>query len=151
MSVSLRDLRREDAGWLDTWLGACAASVGYERMEPAEPSQTLFSAINADLNARVIAAGLPVGLVTYRIDGADGVIEFVGVEPAFARRGYGHAGAALVEEEMRTAGVRRTFAAAPAIHGIDVYFWIRLGYRPLVRGEWPCDRPGVAWLARDLA
>jgi hypothetical protein len=152
MSVSLRDLRREDAGWLDTWLGACAASVGYERMDPARAAQTLFNVLSEeDLRARVITVDAPIGLVTYRNHATDAVIEFVGVQPAHARRGYGHAGAALVEEEMRTAGVTRIFAAAPGIHGIDVYFWIRLGYRPLLRREWPCDRPGVAWLARDLA
>jgi hypothetical protein len=31
-----------------------------------------------------------------------------------------------------------------------MYFWIRLGYRPLLRTEWPCERAGVAWLRREL-
>jgi hypothetical protein len=37
------------------------------------------------------------------------------------------------------------------MHGIAMYFWIRLGYRPLMHSEWPCAREGIAWLARDLA
>jgi hypothetical protein len=36
------------------------------------------------------------------------------------------------------------------MHGIDVYFWIRLGYHPLLRPEWPCEHAGVGWMLRQL-
>ena len=62
----------------------------------------------------------------------------------------GMSAAALVEDAVRAEGVRTLYAPAPAVHGIATYFWIRLGYRPLLREEWPCERVGVAWLVREL-
>jgi hypothetical protein len=60
------------------------------------------------------------------------------------------AAAALIEGELCATGASRVYAPAPEVHGIAMYFWIRLGYRPLMRGEWPCEHDGVAWLVREL-
>ena len=68
----------------------------------------------------------------------------------FARNGAGMIAAALAENEIVEAGTRELFAPAPAVHGISMYFWIRLGYAPLLRTDWPCEREGVAWLRRSL-
>lgn len=150
MTVSLRDLHVDDAAWLDTWLGACASSVGYDAIDARAASASLFARLErADLHAKVIRTGDDIGIVTYRI-AEPAMIEFVGVQPTQARRGYGHAGAALVEEILRASGAGAIYAPASAIHGIAVYFWIRLGYRPLLQDEFPCKRDGVAWLKRDL-
>jgi hypothetical protein len=56
--------------------------------------------------------------------------------------------AALVEKEMLGLGVQEVFAPAAELHGISMYFWVRLGYAPLLRPDWPCEREGVAWLRR---
>jgi hypothetical protein len=146
-------MRADDGAWLDTWLGASAASVGYDAIDTDEPSRSLSEAIRGGLDARTIVADEPVGVITYRAhtgSAVDAIIEFVGIESSYARRGYGQAGAALLADELTAAGVRRIFAPAPEIHGIAMYFWIRLGYRPLLRDDWPCVREGAAWLARDL-
>ncbi|MEX0750291.1 MAG: GNAT family N-acetyltransferase, partial [Dehalococcoidia bacterium] len=144
MIVTLRDLRADDAAWLDTWLGVCAASVGYDVIDVDAPARSLLVRLeHGDLNANVIVAGEKVGVVTYLVR-APAMIQFIGVQPSQVRRGYGQAGAALVEDVLRAAGVTTIYAAAPAIHGIDVYFWIRLGYRPLLQAEWPCTRDGFA-------
>ena len=50
--------------------------------------------------------------------------------------------AALAEDEMRAAASALAYAPAAAIHGISMYFWIRLGYAPQLRDQWPCDRDG---------
>ena len=152
MTISLRDMQPADHAWLDGWAGTCAAAAGYPRIDPRVPAASLMAAIaGADLRAKVIVADAagPAGIAVYRI-GAHPTIEFVGVTPAHARRGYGHAGACLVEEVLRAAGARSVYAAATAAHGIAVYFWIRLGYRPLVQDEWPRRCDGVAWLRRDF-
>jgi hypothetical protein len=60
------------------------------------------------------------------------------------------AAAVLAEEEMRAEGMRSAYAPATAANGISMYFWIRLGYAPLMREEWPCQRDGIAWLKRTL-
>lgn len=151
MNVSLRELRGDDASWLDGWLGACAASVGYGAIDQAAAAPSLFKRLESDdVRACVIVAAEDVGIVTYRA-ATPATIEFVGVQPAHARCGYGHAGATLVEGILQAAGARTIYAPAPAVHGIAVYFWIRLGYRPLLQGEWPRACTEVAWFRRDLS
>jgi len=150
VNVALRDVQPNDGPWLDTWLGACAASVAYDTIDPDAASLSLLKRLEAGgLLAKVIRTHQDIGIVAYRVD-APATIEFVGVQPTQARRGYGHAGAALVEEILRASGAGAIYAPASAIHGIAVYFWIRLGYRPLLQDEFPCKRDGVAWLKRDL-
>ena len=142
--------------WLDGWIGATAAQVEYDEMRGADAGMVLCRRLAREpsLRARIMERdGEPAGLLVYRLrtprrDAA--VIELVAVPPALARRGIGMAAAAHIEAELRDAGVCIVYAPAPAAHGIDVYFWIRLGYRPLQSSDWPCSRQGVAWLRRDL-
>jgi hypothetical protein len=95
--------------------------------------------------------GVPVGVVIGGMQSStQGVIDLVATQPAAARRGSGMAAAAIFEQELAGLGVTSIIVPAPAAYGIAVYFWIRLGYRPLDRARWPCDEPGVAWFARDL-
>ncbi len=97
--------------------------------------------------------GAPAGVVVYtlhRPSRGSATIDLVATPADQARRGAGMTAARLVEGEMRAAGISRVYAQAPAAHGIAVYFWIRLGYRPLLRPAWPCERPGVGWMMRDI-
>jgi hypothetical protein len=108
---------------------------------------------NAGTIMAVLRDDEPIGVTVHaalagRHDAA--IIELIAIMPAHARHGHGHRAATFVEDTLRASGMRRVYAPAPAIHGIDVYFWIRLGYRPLLRADWPCARDGVAWLARDI-
>jgi hypothetical protein len=153
MNVALRKLRDGDAAWLDTWLGACAASVGYDVIDANAANRSLARHVDSSrAMARVIVAGdEDVGVVVFTMrDRGAAIIEFVGVQPSRARRGFGHRGASLAEDELRASGATAIYAPAPAVHGIAVYFWIRLGYRPLQKSDWPCYRDGVAWLRRDV-
>jgi hypothetical protein len=151
VNVRLRDLAREDAAWLDTWLAECASSVAYDEIKRDEPSRSLFARVNDSVTrVRVIeAASEPVGVVVFSTS-RPAMIEFVGVQPSSARRGYGQVGATLAEDDLHNASATSIYVPAPAVHGIAVYFWIRLGYHPLLKPEWPCERKGVAWMRRDL-
>jgi hypothetical protein len=146
VTVALRDATRSDDAWLDGWLPAVAASVGYEVTEPkgratVRSSDRLIIERDAE----------PVGIVIWRTCPRDAaIIELIATPTVHARHGCGMLAAALLEERLRTQGVRTIFAPASAVHGIAMYFWIRLGYRPLLRGDWPCARDGVAWLVRRL-
>ena len=152
VTVSLRALRAPDAGWLDGWLAGVAADAGMDRSDAA----TLQRRLKAGPGARawiIERDGASVGLIAARIglpqrDSA--IIELVATPPSEARRGAAMSAAAAIEPVLRRAGVRRVYAPAAAARGISVYFWVRLGYHPLLRGEWPCAAPGVGWLARDL-
>lgn len=155
VNVALREIADADAAWLDTWLGAVAASVGYDAVNIAGAA-ALLGRLRGEpsLRARIIERdGAAVGAIVYRLHAPRrdaSMIEFVGTSPAEARRGSGMAAAAIAELDMRDGGANIVYAPAPDMHGIAVYFWIRLGYRPLPSAEWPCVRDGVAWMARKL-
>lgn len=149
MTVALRPARASDAAWLETWLPVVAASVGHDAFDV----QTWLRASRGGRGRIIVRDGTDVGMLAYRVNAphrGDALFEIVATPPALARRGSGMAAAALAEQELRAAGARTVYAPAPAMHGIDVYFWLRLGYRPLLRGDWPCERPGLAWLAREI-
>lgn len=147
--IVLRELRDADRTWLVGWLPAVAGSVDYDAS-----TITSDAAITDGRTVHVIERDdSAVGLVVYRLNAPRAgcaIVEFVGTPAAEARRGAGMRAAALVEDELRARGVRTIFAPVAAVHGISMYFWIRLGYRPLLRGEWPCEVEGVAWLRRDV-
>ena len=149
--ISLRDAIAEDAGWLEDGLALLTSRVGY----PENLNQLLRDRKRAgSRRARIIVRdGASVGLVLYRMHTprrGSACFELVAVTDEHARRGAGMTAASLAEEEMRAAGIRRVFAPAAAKHGISMYFWIRLGYAPILRGEWPCARDDIAWLRRDV-
>jgi GNAT superfamily N-acetyltransferase len=153
MNVVLRQLRGSDAVWLDSWLSQCAVSVGYDAIDADAPGRSLLNRADDDgtIARVIIAGGEDIGVVVYGgRDGGMAVIEFVGVQPSYARRGYGHKAAELVEDELRSVGATVIDAPAPSMHGIAVYFWIRLGYRPMQQADWPCRRDGIAWMRREL-
>lgn len=155
MNVALRPLEDGDIAWLDGWLGAAAASVGYETdAEPAGDWLHRRLARGRHLHVDVIERdGRAAGVVVYRTRAPRrnaAIIELVATPPGEARRGTGMAAAAVIEELLRAEGARTIYAPASAMHGIGVYFWIRLGYRPLPRDAWPCAVGGVAWMRRDL-
>ena len=149
MTVTLRPIVADDRAWLGTWLPTLAKAVGYDDTELIDRART-----ERALHVRaIVREGEPVGVLAYRITTPKrgvAVFEIVGTPPEHARRGAGMVAAARAEEEMRAGGVRTVYAPASEIHGISMYFWIRLGYAPVQRGEWPCEREGVAWLRRSL-
>lgn len=154
--VTLRPFAAGDADWLDTWIATVAVSVGYDLIDADAPGTSLLGRLEdeAALAVQVIERdGDRVGLIVCRIGTPReraAIIELVATPPALARRGSGMSAAVSIEDDLRAVGVRDVYAPAAAMHGIAIYFWIRLGYRPLPRSEWPCDRPGVAWLVRSI-
>jgi hypothetical protein len=155
VTIALRPLVDADAAWLDEWLAPVAASVGYDEIDGARPGASLLERLRRDRGSRatvIVRDGSDAGLAVYRRAPKRGaaLIEIVATPPSLARRGSGMMAAALIEQALRTDRVRTLYAPAPAMHGIAVYFWIRLGYRPLLRAQWPCEREGVAWLVREL-
>lgn len=156
MSTSLRPAVPSDTAWLDSWLAGVAASAGYDGFDREAGAVSLLGRLRGErtLRVRVIECdGAEAGCVVFRLRSparSAAMFEIVAKPAGEARRGAGMRAAALAEDEMRSAGARRIYAPAAAAHGISVYFWIRLGYRPLPRGEWPCARDGFAWLMREI-
>lgn len=75
------------------------------------------------------------------------------LRPGVTRRGFGQEAALLAERKLAAGGARRIEAAALARHGISLYFWLRLGYRPLPRDPKSpkCDDPDVVWMYREIS
>jgi hypothetical protein len=152
VNLRLRPLVATDATWCDVWLPGVAAIVGYD----ARSCDALLRRSRTDRRLRLRAIErdeAPVGVLVYRLHApseGSAIIELVATPPEHARRSSGMAAAALVERELRRAKVVRAYAVAPAMHGIDVYFWIRLGYHPLLRPQWPCVQVGVGWMMREF-
>jgi antitoxin (DNA-binding transcriptional repressor) of toxin-antitoxin stability system len=121
-----------------------------------------------DLNARVAAgqaatiskAGKPIGvvvaLVGQPLPGA-ACVPFIAIEPAERFRGLGGEAALGLERWLaKRDGVDRLLAAIPDQIGLAVYFWLRLGYRPLRQTEAPWPLVGLnlkpargIWMARE--
>lgn len=148
VSVVLRAVSGDDAAWVGGWLPAAAASVGHEGGSDAK-----FGRDKTSKTMIIERDGERVGVLIYRLHTpkrGKATIELIATPPEHARRGSGMKAAAMIEDELCAQGVREIYAPAPAAHGIAMYFWIRLGYRPLERDAWPCAREGVAWLVRRL-
>jgi GNAT superfamily N-acetyltransferase len=67
-------------------------------------------------------------------------------------RGLGSEAVLALEEEASGLGLARRFAAGVvADAGRALYFWLRLGYRPLLQAHlpWPSPRGGVVWMVRE--
>jgi GNAT superfamily N-acetyltransferase len=69
---------------------------------------------------------------------------FVAIDPRERFRGLGgEAGLAVERRVMERWGARRVLASVPEGRGLAVYFWLRLGYRPLTQ-------PDAPWVVRGL-
>ncbi|MBF6599677.1 MAG: hypothetical protein IVW36_04115 [Dehalococcoidia bacterium] len=149
MNLRLRPLVVADARWCDGWLSEAAARDGYG----ASSCEALLARASVDrrlwlqlIERDDAAAGLLVARLGTPARGS-ATIEWLATAPGCGRRGSGMAAAAAAEDELRRLKVHRLYA--PARHGIAVYFWLRLGYRPLLRAHWPCECEGIGWMLRE--
>ncbi len=151
--VTLGPLDAPSADALAAWTPGVAAAVGYRPLSSAEAVRALvagngYRVWRIDVSGDDTAAGL---VVARDPEGGEARIVFVALRPDLCRRGLGHRAALEAERRLAAAGARRVFAAVSARHGLSVYFWLRLGYRPLLASAWPpCEHPDVGWMARDV-
>ncbi len=86
-------------------------------------------------------------------------IPFLAIDPERRFRGLGgEAGLALEQRLRQKLGVAKVYAPVPEGRGLAVYFWLRLGFRPLSAADSPGpplgltdeSKPGI-WMLRDEA
>jgi GNAT superfamily N-acetyltransferase len=104
--------------------------------------------------------GAAVGLAVVLLDTPEpssAAVPFIGVDPARRFRGLGGEAGLVLERHLRERlGVQKVYAPVPDGHGLAVYFWLRLGYRPLSSAGAPGPllglsadpKPGI-WMLRD--
>ena len=102
----------------------------------------------------------PMGLALVRRDArepGDATIVFLAMQPERRFRGLGGEAGLAVERLVRErTGALRIYAGVPEGRGLAVYFWLRLGFRPLSIAEAPKAALGLTgetlpgiWMLRD--
>jgi hypothetical protein len=84
-------------------------------------------------------------------------IPFLAIDPSRRFRGLGGEAGLAIERHVRSRlGETRFYAPIPDGRGLAVYFWLRLGYRPLLASESPgpligltSEPPAGIWMLRD--
>jgi RimJ/RimL family protein N-acetyltransferase len=79
-------------------------------------------------------------------------VDFLAVAEPYRGRGLGSESVLALEEDARRQRLAHRFAAGvTADAGRALYFWLRLGYRPLLQADlpWPSPRRGVVWMVRE--
>lgn len=127
---------------------------------PEATLSDLMRAVRAGQAATILTSDRsPIGLVTVSMDtpvpgGAS--VPFIAVAPAARFRGLGGEAGLAVDRHLRRLGSLRVFAPVPEARGLAVYFWLRLGFRPLTASEAPWPVRGLAaqplpgiWMLRD--
>ena len=134
------------------WLGAALA-----------PEWTLadLEAAVADGNGVLIsdAEGAVTGAAIVLCDvpaAGSATIPFLAVDPARRFRGLGGEAGLALAAHLRSSGVSRVYAPVPDGRGLALYFWLRLGFRPLLQGESPGPLLGLkaepvrgVWMLQD--
>jgi GNAT superfamily N-acetyltransferase len=139
------------AGWLEGALAPDWSLAELERVVEAGEG-VLISDLDAQpIGAAVVRRNAPTEEAV--------AVPFIAVAPGRRFRGLGgEAGLALERHLRRRLGIEKVYAPVPEQRGLAVYFWMRLGYRPLMAGEsaWPLAglndvaRAGI-WLVRYAA
>lgn len=144
--MRLRRLRRSDFGYLG-WLTEVATDTRYEKSAGQDALIDLLDRpdvlIDSDRRGVVaVAIGTP--------DENSATIDFLAVDPERRRLGTGGR-LALATERRVQQEVRTLFARVPMDVGLALYFWLRLGYRPLTSTQRPARlNSSDTWMVRDL-
>lgn len=148
--MGLRPIRTSDLETLACWLPRAAAEAGCERWAD---ERALTEAVGSK-HVLVDRANAADSFVAYEMGAPEGdaaQVVFLAVAPDRRRAGSG-SGAVLALERRLARSARRCYAPVPARLGLALYFWLRLGYRPLTQAAWPrppAEAPAV-WMVRTL-
>ena len=146
--IELHPLRESDIEPLASWLPDVAKAAGCETWSD---STRLPGAVGRD---DVLVAGGREAFLHYetnRPNQGGALVRFLAVEPGQRRLGIGGRVALTLEQRVRGSAARM-YVAVPAEIGLALYFWLRLGYRPLTQPEWPAppERAPSTWMVRGI-
>jgi ribosomal protein S18 acetylase RimI-like enzyme len=142
-------LRASDVPSLATWLPDVATAIGCERWST---EHALRDAVGRD-DVLLYHDAAGEAFISYALDAPKcnaAHIELLAVAADKRRLGIGGR-AALALEKRLARSARQIYVAVPSTTGLALYFWLRLGYRPLTQREWPVALVGSAtWMEREL-
>jgi hypothetical protein len=153
--VRLSRLTPEAPAGMSEWPG--------EALAPEWTPADLQTALEAGRGVLVSdAGGQPIGAAVVLVgvpDSASASVPLIAIEPQRRFRGLGGEAALALERHLGgRLGIDRVYAPVPEARGLAVYFWLRLGYKPLSAGEAPglltdlnaMPMPGI-WMLRNLS
>ena len=147
--MKLRPVRPADAERLTSWLPDVAADTAWA--EWAEPD-SLARAVHEPnvLTDESCAVFLAFELESPNQHAA--LVDVLAVSPEQRRLGIGGRAVLALERHLR-GKANCVYARVPASIGLALYFWLRLGYRPLTKKEWPVSPKSAGpavWMMRNL-
>ena len=146
--MRLHAVRRSDIERLASWLPDVAELAGCSRwtvedalVDIAGSSQVLTNEDASAFIAFKTAAPQP----------HSAQVDFLAVAPEQRRLGIGGRMALGVERRLKRKA-ERLYTLVPASIGLALYFWLRLGYRPLTRKESPpmTNNDASVWMVRSI-
>jgi GNAT superfamily N-acetyltransferase len=151
--VQLSRLTAEAAAGMSGWLEAALAP----EWTPAD----LLASLEGGRGVLVSDAGSePIGAAVVLLgvpDNESACVPLIAIDPQRRFRGVGGEAALALERHLRgRLALERVYAPVPEARGLAVYFWLRLGYRPLSAGDAPgpptglngSPMPGI-WMVRE--
>ncbi len=139
------------------WLAAAEEEILGKERPVALHAQVQEDAAAYWIDLRPPGDPCTVGALNARLTQGDLVWGWLAVAPAWRARGLAAAAAALVERAAVRAGAARARVRVSATNGVALYFWLRLGYRPLppslagVALSRDGDERGGTWMLRELS
>ena len=147
--MPMRSLRTSDVASLTPWLPAIAGAIGCERWS----SEDALRDAGGRLDVLLYHDGAGEAFVTFTLEApVPGAvrIDLLAVAPDKRRLGTGGRAAIALEKRLGHS-TKRIYVAVPSAIGLALYFWLRLGYRPLTQREWPAPLDGIStWMLRGL-
>ncbi|MGB2694461.1 MAG: GNAT family N-acetyltransferase [Dehalococcoidia bacterium] len=148
--TTLRALTKDDAAALARWLPGVASDMACE----AWPDEDALQAAIGGDGVLAVVEGDCAGLLAYDVRAPKrnaARVRFLAIDPTQRRLGIGGR-AALALEERLAGSFARVYVTVPARLGLALYFWLRLGYRPLTKDAWPAEPEDVpsVWMVREL-
>ena len=148
--MPLRTVRTSELPSLAAWLPDVARAIGCERWSSED---ALSDATGRD-DTLIYHDSAGAAFVAYERHAPKrnaAHVKLLAVAPDKRRLGIGGRAALALEKRLGKPAAR-IYVAVPARLGLALYFWLRLGYRPLTQRDWPeapPDAPSV-WMVREL-
>ena len=147
--MRLHTIRRSDVERLAAWLPAVAEEAQCPRWTPPDALHEAVGGLHVLTNDDRSAF---IAFQTAAPERDAAQVEFLAVAPGQRRLGIGGNIALDVERRLKRKA-ERLYALVPASIGLALYFWLRLGYRPLARKDSPAIPTSTksVWMVRIIS
>jgi len=157
--LALRPLTQSDLPAVEPWYGETVLRFVPGDLQLADLRRQLTDTLRDEhrhlLAITIHDISVPVGLLCFRTDyprPGTFTIDLLLLESPHRGRGLGGEAVIVLEKEVVGRGMGQRFLApVAASQGRALYFWLRLGYRPLLQAETrsTATLSPIVWMARD--